>query len=314
MNIRACTVKSSAVCEGIGLHSGRDVRLTVHPAPAGTGILFRRIDLLDSAGPEAQSSGLERITIAASPLAVTQTTLGTVISNRFGVTVSTVEHLLAAFAAMGITNAIIELNGPEVPIVDGSSAPFVELLQEVGLRELAADQPFLRLTKPVRVEIGDSVIDAQPLAEDDLPVLSIDATVEYDDPAIGRQQFELTSAYDEFIESLSMARTFCYLRDVEAMRAQGLALGGSYDNAIVVSKGEILNEGGLRIEREFVRHKMLDMVGDFYLLGAPLAAKITAFRPGHGINTAFASALLTQNAIKAVKLSGEEAPLQQALA
>lgn len=314
LSMKARTVRTTAECAGIGLHSGREVRLTVRPAAAGTGVLFRRIDLLASAGPETQSSGLERITVAADPRNVTATTLGTVLSNRFGVTVSTVEHLLAAFAATGITNAIVELDGPEVPIVDGSAAPFMDMIAEIGLRDLPAEQAVLRLEKPLQVTIGDSYITALPLDEDEAAGLHIDATVEYDDPAIGRQRLELANTYDRFEVELSRARTFCYLRDVEMMRAQGLALGGSYDNAIVVSEGRVLNDGGLRMEREFVRHKMLDMVGDFYLLGAPLAARVTAFRPGHGINTRFAAEVLEQGAARLVHLSGEPMAAQQALA
>ncbi|WP_370336567.1 UDP-3-O-acyl-N-acetylglucosamine deacetylase [Parvularcula marina] len=310
----ARTIKATAICEGIGLHSGQPVRLTVRPAPAGTGILFRRIDLLDSAGPEDQSSGLERITIPASPLAVCQTTLGTVLTNRFGVTISTVEHLLAAFASLGITQAIVEIDGPEVPILDGSAAPFIDLVESVGVRELTATGQVYRLREAVRVQIGDSIIEAEPLAEGEEATLMIDAVVEYDDPAIGRQELALENAYASFREELSAARTFCYLRDVEMMRAKGLALGGSMDNAIVVSEGKVLNEGGLRMEREFVRHKVLDLVGDLYLMGLPLAARITAIRPGHGINTAFARKVIESHAADLVSLDDLPLPAEQARA
>ena len=312
--MRARTVKTSVGCTGIGLHSGRDVRLTVLPAPAGTGILFRRIDLLKSAGPQDQASGLERITIAASPLVVTSATLGTVLTNRFGVSVSTVEHLLAAFAGFGITNAIVELDGPEVPIVDGSAAPFIEMIQSVGLRDLSAEQQVYVLDKPVQVKLGESVITAVPLEDVTEAVMRADVTIEFGDEAIGRQRIELDNAYTQFCDELADARTFCYLRDVEAMRAKGLALGGSYDNAIVVSDGEVLNEDGLRMEREFVRHKTLDMIGDFYLLGAPLVANVTAFRPGHDINTRFARAVIEEGAATLTRLSGQASPAQQALA
>lgn len=312
--MRASTVKTTAVCEGVGLHSGRIVTLTVRPAPAGTGILFRRIDLLTSAGPEDQSSGLERITIAADPRNVTQTTLGTVLSNRFGVTISTVEHLMAGFAAKGINNAIVEIDGPEIPILDGSAAPFVDLIASVGVRQLAAPQTVLRLVRPVRVELGDSVIEATPLEEGEALTMQLSSVVEYDDAAIGRQELDLADAYGAFCDELAAARTFCYLSDVEKMRAMGLALGGSMDNAIVVSEGEVLNEGGLRMEREFVRHKALDLVGDFYLLGARLAARVEAFRPGHGINTAFARELLESGALEAVSLDDAPAMAAQARA
>lgn len=310
----AKTVKTTATCEGVGLHSGQTVALSVLPAPAGTGILFRRIDLLQSAGPDDQASGLERVTIPAHPDAVSATTLGTVLSNRFGVTISTVEHLMAAFAGLGVTNAIVELDGPEVPIMDGSSAPFVEMIREVGLRDLPAPQMGLRLTKPVRVEIGDSVLEARPLADNEPLAMMLDVSVDYDDPAIGRQRLQMDAAHGQFCDDLAEARTFCYLRDVEMMRERGLALGGSMDNAIVVSDGKVLNEGGLRGDLEFVRHKVLDMVGDLYLLGLPLMAKITANRPGHEINTKFALEVLKLNAVEPVELSDMSVDAQQALA
>lgn len=310
----ARTVKTTAICEGVGLHSGQTVRMSVLPAPAGTGILFRRIDLLESAGPDAQTSGLERITVAATPLAVTSTTLGTVISNRFGVTVSTIEHVMAAFAGTGVSNAIVELNGPEVPIMDGSSAPFVDMIRAVGLRALPAPQSVFRLNRPVKVTIGDSMIAALPLAETETPSLHLDVTVEYDDPAIGRQRLVMETAHGQFCEDISAARTFCYLSDVEMMRSRGLALGGSMDNAIVVSDGEILNDGGLRLEQEFVRHKALDMIGDFYLLGAPLAARITAFRPGHEINTRFARELVETAAGEIISQPDALLPVHRAMA
>ncbi len=302
----ARTLKSSVTVEGIGLHSGRPVRMTLSPAPAGTGILFRRRDLLDNAGPAAQPSGLERITVAASPMNVSATTLGTVISNRHGVTVSTIEHIMSAFAGCGIDHAIVDLDGPEVPIMDGSSAPFVDAIERVGRRALPASRRLLRLTKPLRVEKGDSYIEAVPLADDDDRLGGdFDITVEYADAAIGTQRLRFHAADGNYGSAIAAARTFCDLKDVEAMRAQGLALGGSLDNAIVVSDGEILNEEGLRLDGEFVRHKALDLIGDFYLLGAPLLAKVTAHKPGHALNTLWARTAVEQRVLASTTMSEE---------
>lgn len=291
----ARTLRATVQCEGIGLHTGRIVTLTVRPAPASTGILFRRMDLLTHKGPEDQQNDLSRISIQADPHAVNATTLGTVIANRHGVSVSTVEHLMFAFAATGIEHAIVEIDGPEVPIMDGSADPFIDLLDQSGVRDVSIPRTAMRLTKPLRIEKGDAYIEAVPL-DDDAEHAEIDVTIEFDDASIGRQTVELEATESMLRSGLAGARTFCNLRDVEYMRSQGLALGGSMDNAIVVSDGEILNEGGLRIDSEFVRHKALDMIGDLYLLGAPLIAKITAFKPGHDLNTRFAKAVLDQGA------------------
>lgn len=309
----AHTLRASVSCEGIGLHSGQPVTLTMTPAPAGTGILFRRRDLLKSAGPETQASGLERITIAATPHAVTATTLGTVISNRHNVSVSTIEHVMSAFAGCGVDNVIVEINGPEVPIMDGSSEPFVAMIEKVGRRDLPAPRTALRLTKKVRIEKGDSYIEAEPLSADDDSTL-IDVTVDFADPAIGRQSVLIDGKAGDYRAAIAAARTFCDLRDVEYMRSKGLALGGSLDNAIVVSEGTILNKEGLRFEGEFVRHKALDLIGDLFLLGAPLLARITAYKPGHELNTSFAKAVLDQGAVDRVPLSEESAEARRVLA
>ena len=298
--VAAQTLRAKAICEGTGLHSGQPVTMALLPAPAGTGILFRRLDLLASAGPEDQETGLQRVSIAATPHAVTTTTLGTVIANRHGVSVSTIEHVMSALAGAGVDHAIVELNGPEVPIMDGSAAPFVRLIESFGVRPLPAARQVWRLTKPVRVEKDDAYIDAVPLASNEGLSPIMDVTVEYADPLIGRQRLTLEGEGFDYAGSIAAARTFCYLKDVETMRAQGLALGGSLENAIVVSDGEILNKDGLRYDSEFVRHKALDLLGDLFLLGAPLAARIVAFKPGHDLNTRFARAVLDLGAVERV--------------
>lgn len=290
-NEKARTLRASAVLTGIGLHSGRPVTLTILPAPAGTGILFRRLDLLRADDPRPQSQRLRAVTVAARPDAVSQTTLGTVITNQAGTSVATVEHLMAALAGAGIDHAICELDGPEVPIMDGSAAPFSRAIEQTGTRALPDDRLALRIDAPIRVELGDAWIEVAPLDAGEALGCPIDVTVDYPDRLIGRQQISLAGTRDAFVDEIAAARTFCYLADVEAMRAQGLAQGGSLENAIVVADGSILNEDGLRIEGEFVRHKTLDLIGDLHLLGRPLLARVTAYKPGHAINTKMAAAI-----------------------
>lgn len=308
------TLRASVSLTGIGLHSGQPVTLTISPAPAGTGILFRRRDLLTSSGPAGQTADLERITIRAIPSAVTATNLGTVISNRHGVSVSTIEHVMSAFAGCGVDHAIVEIDGPEVPIMDGSAAPFVEKIDTVGLRASLEPRQGYAITRPFRVERGDSFIQALPIIPGMAQSCQIDVTVAFDDPAIGTQRMTISGAPGEYRTAIAAARTFCNLEDVEAMRAQGLALGGTLDNAIVISDGKVLNEEGLRFDSEFVRHKALDLIGDLYLLGAPLIGRFIAHKPGHGLNTEFAQALLTAGAAERVTLDAVDLAPQAALA
>jgi UDP-3-O-[3-hydroxymyristoyl] N-acetylglucosamine deacetylase len=288
---RARTLRSSVTFEGIGLHRGKPVRMTLLPAPAGTGIHFRRIDLLAPGGPEAQAESLERVTVKAHPAHVVQTTLGTVIGNAHGVTVATIEHLMAALAGLGVDDAIVELDGPEVPIMDGSAAPFLDLIERSGVRALAHERKAWRIDRAIRVELGDAWAEVTPLDPREAQRAEIEVTVDYADPMIGRQALTVPAIPAAFRAEIAAARTFCYLSDVEAMRAKGLALGGSLDNAIVVDGGVVLNEGGLRCEREFVRHKALDLIGDLHLLCRPLLARVTAYKPGHALNTKLAAAI-----------------------
>ena len=285
----ARTLRTMTTLTGIGLHSGKPVTLTVHPA-AGSGIRFRRIDLLEGQAPEGQEERLAAVTVRAAPDAVTKTQLGTVIANEHGVTVSTVEHLMAAFAGLGIDHALVELDGPEVPIMDGSAAPFLAALERAGLRDLPTPRLALRITAPIRVELGDAWAEIAPLKEGEQGC-PLDITVDYKDPAIGRQRLVTGGTALEFRQDVAAARTFCDLADVEAMRAQGLAQGGSMENAIVVSEGRVLNEDGLRMATEFVAHKALDLIGDLHLLGRPLLGRVTAFKPGHALNTRLAAAI-----------------------
>lgn len=294
---RAHTVRAPIRFAGIGLHSGRNVNMTVSPAPAGAGIVFRRLDLLGAPGPVAKAEGLARVSVPATPEAVTATTLGTVIANRHGVSVATIEHLMAALSGCGVDSALVDLDGPELPILDGSSAPFVAAILETGTRALAAARHSYRIVRPVTVEKDGAMLRAEPVLHG--RGLDIDVEVDYADPAIGRHHLQLDDALGRFSADLAAARTFCRLSDVEAMRARGLGLGGSLANAIVVSDGAILNPEGLRVADEFVRHKALDLIGDLYLVGAPLIGRITATRPGHDINVRLARALFAEGALAA---------------
>ena len=301
----ARTIRTEATLEGIGLHSGKPVRLTLRPATAGTGILFRRRDLMDAGGPDGQADALRAVTIRAHPSSVTQTQLGTVIANAHGASVSTIEHLMAALAASGIDHVIADLDGPEVPIMDGSAKPFLDLILDVGTRALPDARRALRIDAPIRATLGDAFAEITPLNPSDAPACLLDVTVDYPDRLIGRQTLSLDGTADAFRAGVAAARTFCYLSDVEAMRAQGLALGGSLENAIVVSDGAVLNEEGLRFDGEFVRHKALDLVGDLHLLGRPLLGRVTAYKPGHTLNVKLAAAIAASPHAQLVTLPAE---------
>jgi UDP-3-O-[3-hydroxymyristoyl] N-acetylglucosamine deacetylase len=261
------TVANVISFDGVGLHSGRFVRVSIHPAPANTGILFRRVDVTES-----------RHTIAATPGSVRQARLCTRIVNDDGVGLETVEHIMAAFAGLGVDNAIVDIDGGEAPILDGSSLPVIEAINRIGIRQLGTRRRVLVVTSPVSVEHGGGWAKLEPCDR-----LEIDAEIDFDDSAIGRQRFLYRHGAGAFERELAAARTFCLMRDVAAMQNAGLALGGSLSNAVVVENGTILNEGGLRMEREFVRHKILDCLGDLYLLGMTMRGKMTASRPGHAM-------------------------------
>ena len=261
------TVADVISFEGVGLHSGRFVRVSIHPAPANTGILFRRVDVTEN-----------QQTIAARPDTVRQARLCTRIVNDDGVGLETVEHIMAAFAGLGVDNAVVDIDGGEAPILDGSSLPVVEAINRVGLRQLGSRRRVLVVTSPVSVEHAGGWAKLEPCDR-----LEIDAEIDFDDAAIGRQRFLYRHGTGTFERELAAARTFCLMRDVAAMQNAGLALGGSLNNAVVVENGVVLNDGGLRMEREFVRHKILDCLGDLYLLGMTMRGRMTASRPGHAM-------------------------------
>jgi len=273
--VRQRTLKSQISCSGVGLHSGVIISITIGPADVESGIVFRRVDITD-----------RNADIPATWDRVTDTRLCTSISNDTGVGVCTIEHLMAALAGCGVDNAVIEIDGPEVPIMDGSSEPFVLLLKGVGLVEQDAARRIIRIDKPICVEAGESHAVLEPG-----PCLTLDLEIDFESSAVARQSLSLGLVNGSFCRELARARTFGFLHEVEQLRAAGLARGGSLDNAVVVDDGVIINDGGLRFDDEFVRHKMLDALGDLYLAGAPIVGRLRGHRTGHTLINALLQAL-----------------------
>jgi UDP-3-O-[3-hydroxymyristoyl] N-acetylglucosamine deacetylase len=268
VGVQQKTVRNPIHCRGIGLHGGRDTALVLRPAPAGHGIVFRRTDV----------SGRDPL-VPARWDRVTDTRLNTTIANADGVSVSTIEHLMAALAGCEIDNALIDIDGAEVPIMDGSAQPFVMLIQCAGSVEQVAHRRAVRVLKPIVVEDGERRIRLLPAAD-----FTVHFEIEFDSPAITERALGVRLVNGTFNESISRARTFGFLEDIDQLRAMGLARGGSLENAVVVDGDHILNEDGLRFEDEFVRHKILDCVGDLYLAGGPILARVEALRSGHQFN------------------------------
>jgi len=270
------TLAGSVACSGIGLHTGKRVRLTLHPADADTGIQFVRLDVAE-----------EKSVVHAYYLNVSDTMLGTTITNEYGVSVSTIEHLTAALWGMGVDNVIATLDGPEVPIMDGSSEPFVFLIECASVKTLPQHRDTLEVLKKVSVMEGESIATIRPFDG-----FSLNITIEYAHKAVPRQQALYDFSTQSFKHALGRARTFGFASDVEKLQARGLARGGSLDNAIVIGETQVLNEGGLRYGDEFVRHKALDCVGDYFLSGVRIRGAVATTRPGHGINNKLLRALL----------------------
>lgn len=260
------TLKTSVQFSGIGLHSGRAVHMTVHPASAEFGIWFRRVDLPDSP------------LIPALWDAVGEARLCTRIDSTDGASVQTIEHIMAALAGCGIQNVLIEIDGPEVPVLDGSSAKFVTGLVEAGVQRLAANVRVIKVLKAVEFRDGDAFARLEPAAS-----FTIDFHINFVDQAIGRQDKSLNMANGAFVRELCDSRTFCRQDDIDQMRANGLALGGSVENAVVVDGDRVLSPGGLRHSDEAVRHKMLDALGDLALAGAPILGRYVGQRAGHAM-------------------------------
>ncbi len=272
------TLQGPAIFAGVGVHTGAHTRVSVRPAPANTGIVFVRTDVTDRDN---------RVPVSAE--AVCKTQLGTVITNAADVTVATIEHLMAALVMLNIDNAVVELDGPEMPIMDGSSLPFVEILDRAGRRGQDAPRRYIEILDTVEVVDGDKRATLSPADE-----FEVAFEIAFDSKAIGRQRVDLPMNERAFRSELANCRTFGFLHEVEALRAMGLARGGSMENAVVIEGDRILNPEGLRRPDEFVRHKALDAIGDLFVLGAPILGRFEGVLAGHGINNAVVRALVAQ--------------------
>jgi UDP-3-O-[3-hydroxymyristoyl] N-acetylglucosamine deacetylase len=270
------TIKTIVKTVGIGLHSGRKVDLTLRPAPANTGIVFARIDL-----PAP-------VDIPASALAIGDTRLASVLQ-KDGARVSTIEHLMSACAGLGIDNLYVDVTAEEIPIMDGSAASFVFLIQSAGIEEQNAAKKFIKVTKPVEIRDGDKFARLDPYFG-----FKLKFTIDFRHPAVDKtgQALEVDFAHTSYVRDIARARTFGFAHEVEMMRELGLARGGSMDNAIVLDEYRILNNDGLRYEDEFVKHKMLDAIGDLYVVGHPLLASYAAYKGGHAMNNMLLRELL----------------------
>jgi len=270
------TLKNTIRATGVGLHTGKKVLMTLRPAPPDSGIVFRRSDLAESVDIRAHAEN------------VGDTTLGTTLM-KGEVRVSTVEHLLSAFAGLGIDNAIVEVSAPEVPIMDGSAGPFVFLLQSAGIEEQRAPKHFVRIKKRIRVSEGDKWAQFDPFDG-----FKVNFELDFNHPIFKRraQRASMDFSTTSFLKEVSRARTFGFMRDLEMLRARNLALGGNLDNAIVLDDFRVLNEDGLRYEDEFVKHKILDAIGDLYLLGHSLIGEFSGYKSGHALNNKLLRTLL----------------------
>ena len=278
--LRQRTLKTAIRATGVGLHTGDKVYMTLRPAAENSGVTFRRVDLD------------EPVDIPADPTLVGETMLGTTLI-KDGVKVATVEHLMSALAGLGIDNINVDLSAPEVPIMDGSAGPFVFLLQSAGIEEQNAAKRFIRIKKTIRVEDGDKWAELRPFNG-----FKVNFEVHFNHPVFNKlsQGATIDFSSTSYLKEVSRARTFCFLRDVEALRERNLTLGGSMDNAIVLDDYRILNEDGLRYANEFVIHKILDAIGDAYLLGHSLIGEFRAYKSGHDLNNMLLRALLENKA------------------
>jgi UDP-3-O-[3-hydroxymyristoyl] N-acetylglucosamine deacetylase len=295
------TIRKSVTFSGVALHAGGTVTMTIRPAAADTGIRFCRIDVTDR----------DQI-VPALYDRVVDTRLCTKVGNADGVTVSTIEHVMAALSAMGVDNALITLDGPEVPVMDGSAQPFVEAIEQVGLAFAAVPRAVLRVLEPVIVEHGAARAELHPA-----DVFALDYDIDFPDPAIGRQTLAMTVTAAGFAEELADCRTFARLAEIEALRKVGLARGGDLGNAVVVDGDRVLNPGGLRRPDEFVRHKMLDAVGDLALAGMPVLGRYVGVRAGHDITNRLLHALFARPSawrIETVETHPAVPPLAPAMA
>lgn len=267
--IRQRTLKSTIRATGVGLHTGKKVYLTLSPAPVDSGIVFRRTDVTPAA------------VIPVSAQGVRNTQLATRLYNENDIHVSTIEHLMAAFAGLGIDNCLVDVSAEEIPIMDGSAAPFVFLVQSAGIQEQAASKKFIRIKKPLEVRVGDKWARFEPFNG-----FKVDFTIDFNHPVFEEdtQRLSVDFSTTSFVKEISRARTFGFMRDIEALRKQNLALGGSMENAIVIDDHRVLNAEGLRYRNEFVRHKILDGIGDIYLMGHSMIGAFSGYKSGHELN------------------------------
>lgn len=280
------TIKDAIQCEGIGLHTGKKVRMSLKPAPADTGVIFRRMDL----------GGTEIKAVAANTAATSYAT--TLCEN--GASVKTVEHLLATLAGLGIDNIFVEIDAEEVPVMDGSAAPFVRLIADTGALTQEIPRPVLKVTKPIFVREGNKQIAIWPSEK---PTISY--FIDFNHPMLKEQSLHFPVSEEGFLREIADARTFGFMSDVQALRANGLAMGGSMDNAVILGEKTVLNKEGLRHKDEFVRHKILDLIGDLSLAGMPILGHVIAHKSGHGLNTLMVSKLLSSPQSWIVLGSGE---------
>jgi UDP-3-O-[3-hydroxymyristoyl] N-acetylglucosamine deacetylase len=290
---RQTTLCDQVALSGVGVHSGLPVTLTLHPADADAGITFIRTGL---------PGGRER-EIRADICAVTATEFATVLGDASGPLISTAEHVLSALRALGVDNAAVEIDGPEAPILDGSAAPYVTAIDQVGLATLDAPRRYIRVLKPVRVTLGNAVGEIRPWSRG----FRVEAEIAFDHPLIGRQAFEFDGRPDTFRREIARARTFGFMRDVAKLWSAGFALGASLENTLVITDLRVLNPEGTRFRDEFVRHKVLDAIGDLALAGAPLLGAYRSVRGGHKLNYAVLSALMADTSAWAL-VEGEPLP------
>ncbi|WP_220753621.1 MULTISPECIES: UDP-3-O-acyl-N-acetylglucosamine deacetylase [Shewanella] len=273
------TVQKMVKSTGVGLHSGNKVTLCIMPAPVNTGIVLRRTDLSPA------------VEIPAKAHLVRETTMCTALVNDEGVRISTIEHLFAALAGLGIDNAVIEVDAPEIPIMDGSASPFVFLLQSAGIKEQSVAKKYIKINQTIRVEDGDKWAELKPFKG-----FRVDFKIDFNHPEISRSQQHMVMDFSTsaFVKDISRARTFGFMQDIEYLRANNLALGGSMENAVVLDEYRVLNPDGLRYEDEFVKHKILDAFGDLYVAGHAIVGEFCAYKTGHALNNQLVRALLAQ--------------------
>ena len=274
-SFRQNTLNKTVRFSGVGVHNGRAVSMSIHPADVNTGIVFKRIDV--------KYNNTIKAVISNS----CESNLCTKIKNSHNVSVSTIEHLMAAFSALNIDNAIIKINNTELPALDGSSNEYIKKMVKAGVNIQNENRSYLKILKNIKVSVGKRFISISPSNRS-----TINICIDYPNTIIGNSKYYYSHSSENFIKNLSQARTYAFFEDIEKMRTAGLAIGGNFNNALVVDKFKILNPDGLRFEKEFVKHKTLDCVGDFYLLGMPLIGDIDCFAPGHKLNQIFLKEIL----------------------